>query len=141
VPGDRLQELDVGSRGELPAHTVAGVERRLYCRCEDEVVRLAGDLAGFRDCLEESWSGVKEDALTAYGNAQDTFDDVGNECLSALKIYARQLRSIFVHNEAAYEIARSLNVELMTSAFKKPPRYARQFAAADLAARDACKPT
>ena len=103
--------------------------------------RLAGDLAGFRDCLEESWSGVKEDALTAYSNAQDTFDDVGNECLSALKIYARQLRSIFVHNEAAYEIARSLNVELMTSAFKKPPRYARQFAAADLAARDACKPT
>ena len=65
----------------------------------------------------------------------------GNECLSALKTYARQLRSTFVHNEAAYEIARSLNVELVTSAFKKLPRYARQFAAADLAARDACKPT
>ena len=128
-------------RLELPAHKVAGVERRPYCRCEDEVVGLAGDLAGFRDCLEESWSGVKEDALTAHGHAQDTFDDVGNECLSALKTYARQLRSTFVHNEAAYESARSLTVELLTSAFKQLPRYARQFAAADWAARDACKPT
>ena len=128
-------------RLELPAHKVAGVERRPYCRCEDEVVGLAGDLAGFRDCLEGSWSGVKEDALTAMATRRTPSMTSGNECLGALKTYARQLRSTFVHNEAAYEIARSLNVELMTSAFKKLPRYARQFAAADLAARDACKPT
>ena len=68
--------------------------------------RVAGDLAAFRDCLEESWSGVKEDALTAYGNAQDTFDDVDKKCLSALKNLRQQLRTTFVHNEAAYEIAR-----------------------------------
>ena len=110
-----------------------------YAACAQ--IGLAGDLAGFRDCLDESWSGVEEDALAAYGNAQDTFDDVDNECLSALRTYARQLRSTFVRNQAAYKVARSLDFELMKQAFKKLPRYAQNFADADLAARDACKPT
>jgi hypothetical protein len=100
-----------------------------------------GDLAGFRDCLKEAWSGLEDDAALAYSNASDTFGDVAKDCLVYLKGYAVALNQAFTENQFAYKGARSLDFSLMTRTFKRLARVDERFSRADIAVRDACKPS
>ena len=99
-----------------------------------------GDLAGFRDCVEEAWDGFEGAALVAHGNADDTLDDVGKKCLRALRRYRGAVNRMYAVNETAHQVARSLDLSLFRAAFRPLPRTAKRYTAASRQVRDVCEP-
>ena len=100
-----------------------------------------GDLAGFRDCIRDAWDGFEGAAGAASTNAEDAFDDVDEQCLTALRRYRSAVNRMYAVNATANEVAQSLQLELFEEAFKPIPRTARRYANASTRARDACRPS
>jgi hypothetical protein len=130
---DRLTQYDEKFASELQDWSSG------YATCSQ--IGLAGDLAGFRDCIKEAWDGVEGAGLLAYDNATDTFDDVGNTCLAKLRAYSKRVDQVYSANLAAHDDARALDFDAITLDFKRLPRLAKRYAAASLSVRDACNPS
>ena len=109
-----------------------------YATCA--TIGQTGDLAGFRECVDEEWDGVEDAALVAYSNAEDTYDDVAKTCLKRLKGYATQVDRVYSQNLHAYETAQSLNFEAIVQAFSPLARVAGRYAKLSVATHAACEP-
>lgn len=109
-----------------------------YATCA--TIGQTGDLAGFRDCIEEEWEGVEDAALVAYGNAEDTYDDVAKQCLKRLRGYATQVDRVYSQNLHAYETAQALNFDAVAEAFGPLGRVATRYARSSVATHAACEP-
>jgi hypothetical protein len=110
-----------------------------YATCA--TIGQTGDLAGFRDCIEEAWDGFEDAALLAYSNAEDTLNDVGRECLESLRAYRLTVRRLYSQNAAAYETAKALNFDLIPAAFRPLPKVARRFSSVSTDTLAACSPS
>jgi hypothetical protein len=109
-----------------------------YATCA--TIGQAGDLAGFRDCIDEEWEGVEDAGLLAYSNAEDTYDDVAKQCLARLRGYARQVDRVYTQNSNAYEAAKALDLEAISTVFAPLARAATRYGRASVNAHTACEP-
>jgi hypothetical protein len=147
------EEADTGRMSEGEFETFDRYDQEFIGELQDWSIGYAtcatiaqtGDLAGFRDCIQEKWKGVEDAGLLAYGNATDTFDDVGKECLSTLRRYRKQVDTVYSRNKAAYDAADALYFEghrgSVPREFRSLPKFAKRYANASVATRDACRPS
>jgi len=99
-----------------------------------------GDLAGFRQCITEAWDGFEDAALLARTNADDTLGDVAKQCRKALRGYMKAVTNVYATNATAHKIADTLQIELLSEAFKQLPPSASRYAKASRRAHSACEP-
>lgn len=99
-----------------------------------------GDLAGFRDCIEEAWSGFEDAALLAHSNAQETLNVVAKTCRKRLQKYAQVTNKLYAANKTAYEVAHALDFDLMIVAFRALPPAAKQYARVSANTLTQCEP-
>jgi hypothetical protein len=105
------------------------------------VIGQTGDLPGFRDCIDEAYSGFEEDAQTAYAVAQDTLNDVDKQCKRALNSYMIVLNDFAEAVSAVHESGRLLQFAELTAASNRLPRQSKRYAKFATNALLACEPT
>jgi hypothetical protein len=104
-------------------------------------IGLAGDFAGFRDCIQEGYEGFEDAVGAALFNAEDTFDDVGKQCLETLTRYRNRLDDFGAANQRAYRVANALDFDGIRREFKRLPKATRQFSRVAIATLSSCEPS
>jgi hypothetical protein len=104
------------------------------------VIGQSGDLAGFRDCVEEAWDGTEGALLLAYGYADETLADTAKKCRKALRKYRNVLDTYYQASVAAHDAANALDFDAMPVAFNKLPAAATKYVKASTNALTKCEP-
>ena len=98
------------------------------------------ELAAFIECMDESYSGFREDPKFAYFIGDDLRDDVAKKCEKALNSYLKVLDSCAATVETGHEAATSLEIDTIEAEFKLLPKAAKQYSKFHLNALAACEP-
>lgn len=100
----------------------------------------AGDLAGFRACIDDAYSGFEEDAETAHAVAQATLTDAAKGCQAALNSYLIVLETYAAQLRALHESAAVLQYDRLGAESVRLPKQARRYAKFATNALRACRP-
>ena len=100
----------------------------------------SGDLAGFRDCVEEAWDGLEDAALLAYTNADDTLADVDKTCKQLLTNYRDTVDEYYTRNLRAHDAAVSLDFESFARLFPPLGPLAQKYVRVSAQTLDGCSP-
>ncbi len=104
------------------------------------VIGQTGDLVGFRDCVDDAYSGFDEDVGFAVYTADDLVDDTAKQCQGALRSYAKITRAYQATVALTYDVANRLAFDEFEAAFGALGPASRQYGKFSTNALTACQP-
>lgn len=104
------------------------------------VIGQTGDLAGFRTCIQDAYSGLDEDIDFAIFTADDTLDDVARQCLAALRSYGKITRDYRAVVANTYDVSNRLDFDAFAAAFGELVPSTQRYQRFSTNALAACQP-
>lgn len=100
-PASKPAKVDTGRMSDTEYSSFIGAHRELVDESLEfsdgiqacSVIGQTGDLAGFRTCVQESYSGLDEDVDFAIYTANELIDDTAKQCQAALRSYSTVTRA------------------------------------------------
>lgn len=104
------------------------------------VIGQTGDLVGFRDCVDDAYSGFEEDVDFAIYTADDLLGDTAKQCQAALRSYAKITRAYQATVALTYDVANRLAFDEFEGAFGALGPASKQYGKFSTNALAACQP-
>lgn len=105
------------------------------------VIGQTGDLAGFRTCVQESYSGLDEDVDFAIYTAIELIDDTAKQCQAALRSYSTVTRAYQATLALVFDVSNRLAFDEFDGAYGQLGPASTRYGKFSTNALTACEPS